>query len=93
MSASSHDQLSRLARVDLLRSLRNWFTGLGVVVLALALMVVRNTVGNPETWTSAFDALAASGAFVQYAGWLAAIGVLFLLVALLIALYLRRIER
>ena len=93
MSASSHDQLSCLARVDLLRSLRNWCTGLGVVVLALALMAVRNTVGNPETWASAFDALAASGAFVQYAGWFAAVGVLFLLVALLIAFYLQRIER
>jgi hypothetical protein len=56
-------------------------------------MAVSNTVVNPETWTSAFHALAASGAFVQYAGWLAAIGVLFLLIAGLIALYLAKTER
>jgi hypothetical protein len=66
---------------------------LGVVVLALALMAVRNTVGNPETWASAFHALAASGAFVQYAVWLVAIGALFLIIALLIALYIGRAER
>jgi hypothetical protein len=77
----------------LLRGLRNWCTGLGFVLLALALMTVRNTLGNPETWASAFNAMAASGAFVQYTGWLAGIGVLLLLVALLVALCLIRIER
>jgi multisubunit Na+/H+ antiporter MnhB subunit len=93
MPSSSRDQFSRLVRLGLLRDLRNWCVGLGVVVLALALMAVSNTVVNPETWTSAFHALAASGAFVQYAGWLAAIGVLFLLIAVLIALYLAKTER
>ena len=93
MSLSSHNQFNRLARVALLRDLRNWCIGLGVVALALALIAVRNTVANPETWTSAFHALAASGAFVQYAVWLAAIGALFLLIALLIALYIGRVER
>ena len=91
MSLSSHNQFNRLARVALLRDLRNWCIGLGVVALALALIAVRNTVANPETWTSAFHALAASGAFVQYAVWLAAIGALFLLIALLIALYIGRV--
>lgn len=71
-----------------MRALRNWLTGLGVVALALALMAIRNTVGNPETWTSAFNALAASGAFAQYAAWLAGAGILFLLVAVVVALYL-----
>jgi hypothetical protein len=92
MSLSSHDQLSWLARLGLLRDLRIWCIGLGVVVLALALMAVSHTVVNPETWTSAFHALAASGAFLQYAGWLAAIGALFFLTALLIALYVGRME-
>lgn len=63
------------------------------MVLALALMTLRNTVGNPKTWASAFNALAASGAFVQYAGWLAAVGSLLLLIALLVTLYLGRLER
>ena len=93
MSASSHDQFRRIARLGVLRAVRNWCIGLGVVVLALALMAVRNTAGNPETWVSAFNALAASGAFVQYAGWLAAIGALFLFVGLLIAFYVGRVER
>lgn len=88
--ASSHDQNSYLARVEFLRTLRNWCTGLAVVALALALMTVRNTVGNPKTWSSAFDALGASGAFIQYAGWLAGIGALFLLIAVLLALHLGR---
>lgn len=93
MLASSHDQLSRLTRLEMLRTLRDWFTALGIVVLALALMAVRNTVGNPETWASAFDALAASGAFVQYAGWFAAIGLLFLTIAFVLTLYLGRTEK
>jgi len=63
---------------------------LGIVAFALALMAVRNTTGNPKTWASAFHALGASGAFVQYAGWLAAIGGLFLLFALFLTLYLGR---
>lgn len=93
MPTSSHDQLSRLTRLDLLRTLRNWFTALGIVAIALAVMTVRNTVGNPETWASAFDALAASGAFAQYAGWLAALGALLLIVAFSLALYLGRAEK
>ena len=93
MSLSSHNQFNRLARVALLRDLRNWCIGLGVVALALALIAVRNTVANPETWASAFHALAASGAFMHYAGWLAAIGALFLVISVLIALYLAGTER
>lgn len=93
MPPSSNDQLSSLIRLGMLRTLRNWFTALGVVVLALALMAVRNTVANPETWASAFDALAASEAFVQYAAWLAAIGALFLTIAFVLALYLGRTEQ
>lgn len=87
MPTSPNHQLRRIARAERLRTLRNWCAGLGVVALALALMTIRNTVGNPETWTSAFNALGASGAFTQYAGWLAGTGILFLLVAAVVALY------
>jgi len=52
-------------------------------------MTIRNTVGNPETWTSAFNALGASGVFAQYAAWLAGAGIFFLLAAAAIALYVR----
>ncbi|MDO9029912.1 MAG: hypothetical protein U1D69_08560 [Polynucleobacter sp.] len=93
MPTPSHDHFSPHVRMELLRGLRTWCTGLGVVVLALALMALTNTVSNPKTWTSAFNALAASGAFVQYAGWLAAVGGLFLLIALLVTFYLERLER
>jgi hypothetical protein len=93
MPALSQDHLSLHARMKLLSGVRNWCTGLGVVALALALMALRNTVGNPETWASAFNALAASGTFAQYAGWLAAVGCLFLLIALLVMFYLGRLER
>ena len=63
MRTPSHDQLNQLARLDLLRAIRNWFATLDIVAIAIAMavMTVRNTVANPETWTSAFNALAASG--------------------------------
>ncbi|UCU94508.1 hypothetical protein [Hydrogenophaga taeniospiralis] len=93
MPTPSHDHFSPHVRMELLRGLQTWCTGLGVVVLALALMALTNTLSNPKTWTSAFNALAASGAFVQYAGWLAAVGGLFLLIALLVTFYLERLER
>jgi hypothetical protein len=93
MPTPTQDHLGLHVRMELLRGLRNWCIGLGVFILALAFMALRNTVGNPETWASAFNALAASGAFVQYAGCLAAVGGFLLLIALLVALYLGRIER
>ncbi|MDB5931036.1 MAG: hypothetical protein JWR60_2743 [Polaromonas sp.] len=92
MFTSSRKQLNCRTSSDLLDILRTWFMALGVVMLALAVMAVRNTVGNPETWASAFHAFAASGAFVQYAGWLAAIGVAFLVIALFLTLCLARIR-
>lgn len=81
------------SRIVLLRGLRNWCTALGVVVLALGLMALRNTVGNPETWASAFNAMAANGAFIQHAGWFAAVGGLLLFIALIVGRYLGKIER
>ena len=77
----------------LLRSLRGWCIALSIVFLALAIMSLTNTVGNPKTWASSFNTLAASGAFVQYGAWLAAVGGLSLFIALVISLLLRRTER
>ncbi len=91
MPTPSQNHLRLHSRMELLRGIRNWCVGLGVVVLALAVMALRNTVSNPETWASAFNALASSGAFVQYGGWLAAIGGLLLLIALLVTFYLGRL--
>ena len=72
------------------RAVRNWCGAAGVVGLALALVAVSNSVGNPETWSSAFHALAATGEFIHYASWFAAGGALLLVVALLLTLYLAR---
>ena len=93
MSTARRDPARPHARMDLLRGLRNWCSGLSVVFLALALMTLANSAGSPKTWTSSFHALAASGAFVQYGGWLAAVGGLFLFIALLVSYVLRRMER
>lgn len=93
MSTATKDPVQQRARMALLRSLRSWCSGLSVVFLALAIMSLANTVGNPKTWTSSFNALAASGAFVQYGAWFAVVGALFLVIALLVSLFLRRIER
>lgn len=82
-----------MCRAKFLSALRNWCAGLGVVMLALALTSVSNSVANPETWSSVFRAMAASGAFAQYAGWFLAIGAGFLFIAVLAALYLKRLER
>jgi|GEM_PF-5295360 len=87
MSPLSRKQLTRIRRSEAVRVLRIVCSVLGVFALALALMAVRNTVGNPETWPSAFNALAAAGAFSQYAGWLVAVGALLLLIALLLNFY------
>lgn len=92
MHMSSLDQSNRLERLDLLRAIRNWSAALGIVAIALAVMTVRNTAANPETWASAFNALAASGAFTHYAGWFAGFGLLLLIFAFLLALYVGKAE-
>lgn len=93
MSTATKPHVKEQARMTLLHSLRSWCIALSIVFLALAIMSLRNTAGNPKTWASSFHALAASGAFVQYGVWLAAVGGLLLLIALLVSLLLRRIER
>jgi hypothetical protein len=93
MRTPSYNELNHLERLDLLRAIRNWSATLGIVAIALAVMTVRNTVANPETWASAFNALAASGTFTQYAGWLAGFGLLLLILAFLLALYVGKAER
>jgi len=93
MPRSSHGQVDRLAAIERLRIVRNWCAGVGVALLLLALMLLSNTVGNPKTWSSAFHALAASGAFVVYGSWLAIAGGLVLAVALLVAFYVSRVDR
>jgi hypothetical protein len=90
MSTVTKDHVQQRARMELLRSLRSWCSGLSVVFIALAIMSLANTVGSPKTWTSSFNALAASGAFVQYGFWFAVVGGLLLFVALLTSLFLRR---
>lgn len=93
MTTGTKDHVREHARMALLRGLRSWCSALGIVFIALAIMSLQNTVGNPKTWTSSFNALAASGAFVHYGVWFAAAGGLFLFIALLFSLFLRRIER
>lgn len=90
MSTVTKEPDQQRARMALLRGLRSWCSGLSVVFLALAIMSLANTVGNPKTWTSSFNALAAGGAFVQDGFWLAVVGGLLLFVALLTSLFLRR---
>lgn len=93
MSTTTKQHVKEQARMTLLRSLRSWCIALTIVFLALAITSLSNTAANPETWASSFHALAASGAFVQYGVWLAAVGGLFLLIALLVSLLLRRMGR
>jgi hypothetical protein len=93
MPMLSHDQLRSAVVIERLRTARNWCATVGVLAFALALIAVSNTVVNPETWSSAFHALAASGAFLEYASWFAVAGCFFVVAALLISLYVRRIER
>ena len=93
MAISSRDQLSQLTAIERLRSMRNGCIVLGIVVLALALMCMPNNFVNPKIWSSAFYALAVTGEFVKYMGWLAVGGGLFLALALLITLYIRGVER
>lgn len=93
MSTTTKDPVRRQVGRGLLHSLRSWCIALSIVFLALAITSLSNTAANPKTWASSFHALAASGAFVQYGVWLAAVGGLFLLIALLVSLLLRRMGR
>ena len=80
-------------RIEFLHTVRDWCLGLGICFLALALMSISNTVTNPDTWSSAYNALAASGLFAHYAGWLFPVGTAFLLIAFLVAVCLKYIDR
>ncbi|MBW8315652.1 MAG: hypothetical protein K0M73_12360 [Hydrogenophaga sp.] len=81
----SDNQLAVLRRDKWLRAIRNCSLCLGCLALATAFSAMSNTVGNPKTWSSAFNALAASGALVGYAGLLAGAGGLLLLVGIVAA--------
>lgn len=93
MSTVTKDHVQQRARMELLRSLRSWCSGLSVVFIALAIMSLANTAGSPKTWASSFHALAAGGAFVHHGVWLAAAGGLLLFIALLVSFLLRKMER
>ena len=75
-------ELDAFATQERLRTIRTWLTITGVGCLLLAIMALKNTVGNPKTWASAYNALAAAGSFATYGFWLAAIGFFFLVSAL-----------
>jgi hypothetical protein len=87
---SSSEQLTRLLRLERLRTFRNWLLCLGCLALATSLMTTRNTVGNPKTWASAFNALSASGALVQYGVWLAGAGCALLILGMVVAVVVGR---
>ena len=92
MTFSSHKQLSRIARTEILRGARSWCVGLSIVAFALALTSVVNTIHNPDTWASAFHAFAASGEFTTYAVWLSLVGFVFLVPALILTIYLEKLK-
>jgi hypothetical protein len=59
---SQEEQLRELARVERLRTLRNWALGLSVVAFFLALTAVGIVgVGNPKSASSAYSAMAGEG--------------------------------
>ncbi|MBV7544491.1 hypothetical protein [Acidovorax sp. sic0104] len=79
-------------RLKWLRRLRNWFLGLGVIALATALQTACNTIGNPDTWASAFHAFSASGMLAQYGWWLTGFGSALVILGLLVAIVVDRQE-
>jgi hypothetical protein len=74
-------QLLQMHFIEALRFARLWLAVIGIFALGLATLALTNSVGNPETWTSAFRAFAAAGFLVPYAGWFAGIGALLLLLS------------
>ena len=87
----SQRQLLRIHWNDALRGVRLWLFVAGIFALGLAATAVTNSVGNPETWPSAFSALAAAGALVAYAGWLAGFGALLLVLGAVLSVFLRKV--
>jgi hypothetical protein len=90
MTSSSREQYKRIVRTEALRGLRSWCVGLSVLAFAPALISVANTIQNPNTWSNAFHAFAASGAFTVYALWLSVAGTVLLVPALVLTVYLER---
>jgi hypothetical protein len=90
MTPSPHDQYNHIARAETLQGLRSWCVGLSVLAFALALLAVANTIQNPDTWSSAFHAFAATGAFRVWATWLSLAGLVFLVPALVLTVFISK---
>ena len=56
-------------RIDLLRSMQMCCVAIGIVLLSLSIMTVHNTIANPDTWSSAYHAMAAAGFFKHSTFW------------------------
>lgn len=92
MTPSTRGKLIQAYGIEVLRSVRLWLGIAGAFALGLAALSVTNSVSNPETWSSAFRALAAAGVLLPYAGWVAAVGVLLLLLCAALTVLLKRAD-
>jgi len=81
-------QLDELDRKERLTLIRNWSFGLGLMVCAIAITTIFNTLGNPITWSSAYHALAADGKLQWLAYPLLGLGVVLLITSLITAVLL-----
>ena len=93
MGPSVRQQLLRAYGIEALRSVRFWLGLLGAFALGLAGLSVKNSVSNPESWSSAYSALAAAGFMLPYAVWVAAAGLLLLLLCGVLTLLIRMADR
>jgi ABC-type Fe3+ transport system permease subunit len=91
MAAKYHHELDVLAVKERMTLLRNWCLGLGLVACLIAITAIGGmSIGNPATWESAYDAMAALGALRWSVVPLFGAGILLLVVGLVFAVLAAR---
>jgi hypothetical protein len=84
-------QPEQLVRLQRLRGLRGWALALGIVGMVTAMQLAGSgTLGNPETWSSAYVAMAAAGMLQWAALPVAVLSAVLLVLAVVLHVAVRR---
>jgi hypothetical protein len=91
MEAQHHHDLDALAAKERMTLLRNWCFGLGLVACLIAITAVGGmSIGNPATWESVYDALAALGVLRSFVVPLFGAGILLMVAGSVLAVLAAR---
>jgi ABC-type Fe3+ transport system permease subunit len=85
--------LKSLMQIERLRQVRTWFLVLGIVTICAALSMVNVGGFNPKWWGNTFVAMRERGMLHWIVLPSLGVGVLFLVVAAVVGVFLRKKER